>query len=130
MAPTFTLNGRAWKVTRVAPGDAALVDRTGTLTVATTDPATGIIRVSSALRGEELARVMVHEVAHAAMVSNGLLEDLHAWARPGFEVRAEEWACNLLADYGLNVLRAAHRAVGPVAWDYLPREFERMFAAR
>lgn len=124
------MNGRGWLVTRVAPDDAALVDRTGALCLATTDPATGVVRVSSALSGDMLARVLVHEVAHCAMVSYGLLEDLHAWCAPGREVEAEEWACNLLADYGLTVLRAASASMGARAWDCLPREFERLLQAR
>lgn len=130
MSATFEMNGRGWRVVRVAPDDAALIDRTGTMTVATADPETGVIRLSSALAGDDLARVLVHEVAHAAMVSYGMLDELHSWCAPGFEVQAEEWACNLLADWGLTVLRAAERVIGARAWDYLPREFERVARAR
>lgn len=129
MPPTFYMGGRGWHVTRVAPNDAALIDRTGALCLATTDPETGVVRVSSALSGDMLARVLVHELAHCAMVSYGLLDELHGWCAPGREVEAEEWACNLLADYGLTVLRAAYSAIGPRAWDYLPREFERIARA-
>ena len=129
MSPTFYMNGRGWTVRRVAPHDAALVDRTGALCLATTDPETGVVSLSSELSGSMLSRVLVHEVAHCAMVSYGLLDSLHEWCAPGREIEAEEWACNLLADYGLTIIRAASSVVGPRAWDYLPREFERVLKA-
>lgn len=130
MRPTFWLNGRAWRVVRVGPNDPALFDRTGKQAVATTDPRTGMVRISRDLHGDFLARVLVHEVAHCALVSFGMMDELHEWCAPGREVEAEEWACNLLADYGLTVLRAAYAAIGPLAWDYLPAEFERVARAR
>lgn len=121
----FWLNGQKWRVVRVEPNSSALVDRTGRLTVATTEPQSRLICLSKELTGERLTRVAVHEMAHAAMVSFGLLDDVAAFARPEKRIEAEEWCCNLIADYGLTVLRTAYALVGPMAWDVLPSELGR-----
>ena len=118
----FYLNGEKWYVVRVEPNSSALIDRTGRLTVATTEPQSHLICLSRALEGDDLARVMVHEIAHACMVSFGLMDEIARWARPERRIEAEEWCCNFLADYGMTVFRAAYALVGPMAWDVLPAE--------
>lgn len=112
MTGSFAMNGVRWDVMGADAGSTALIDRTGTATVATTDPQTGTIRISDGIGGGMLERVMLHEAAHAALVSFGLLDGLHGLARPGFEIEAEEWACNFLADYGIDVFRAAYGMLG------------------
>lgn len=119
---TIWLNNSKWYVVRVEPNSSALIDRTGKLTVGTTDPKSRLICISNRLEGDDLARVAVHEIAHAAMVSFGLLDDIARWARPESRIEAEEWCCNLLADYGMLVLKAAYGLVGSLAWELVPSE--------
>lgn len=116
------MNGRKWRMVRVDPESSALIDRTGRRTVATTDPKSNLVCISSDLHGDELARVTIHEMAHAAMVSFGLIDEIAQWARPERQIEAEEWCCNFLADYGMVVFRVAYALIGDLAWDVLPRE--------
>lgn len=118
----FWLNGQKWRMVRVGPASPALIDRRGRLTVGTTEPQSRLICLSTALSGDELARVAIHELAHAVMVSFGLLDDVARWAKPEMRVEAEEWCCNFLAEYGMTVFSTAYALVGPTAWDVLPRE--------
>ena len=48
------------------------------------------------------------------MVSYGLLDGLHRLIPEDSWVDVEEWVCNLLANYGREVVHAANVAVGPV----------------
>ena len=121
----FWFNGQKWRVVRVGPNSPALVDRSGRLTVGTTEPQSRLICLSNALSGDELARVTIHELAHAAMISFGLLDDIGRWARPDMRVEAEEWCCNFMAEYGMTVFSTAYALVGPSAWEVLPLELGR-----
>lgn len=109
---SFGMNGRIWHVVRVGPDSPALVDRTGRRTVATTDDRSGLVCLSDELSGDRLARVAAHEATHAAMVSFGLDRELAEIVPPENLVRAEEWCCNLVADYGAGILRTAVSMVG------------------
>lgn len=111
----FVINGDVWRPVMVDPSDRRLVDRTGRHRIATTDPSTRCVYLSRELRGPFLLRVMTHEVGHCAMVSYGVLERLHDIVPEGSWVDVEEWACNLLADYGAEILDAARVAIGPAA---------------
>ena len=97
---TFWMNGEPWHVQRVGRSSPALVDRTGTRTVATTDPSRRLVCISEDLKGEELARVAAHEATHACMVSYGMDVREFAFDR----IRAEEWACNLMAEHMAEVV--------------------------
>lgn len=98
----FWLNGQPWHVQRVGRDSPALVDRTGQRRLATTDPRTRLICVSEAVTRPQLEHVLTHEAAHACMVSYGLLNEVRGFASD--HVRAEEWACNLIADHAAEVL--------------------------
>lgn len=106
------MNGDIWVPVMVEPDDERLIDRTGTLRVATTDPYTMRVYLSSELRGRFLDRVLVHEVCHCALHSYGMLESLHRLIPQESWVDVEEWACNLLADRGREVIHAANTAAG------------------
>lgn len=95
----FTMNGRTWSVIFVDRFSEKLIDRTGRLTLATTDPSTNTVYISNTIHGELLTRVTKHELAHCVIVSYGLLNDIHRMTYPEYWVEAEEWACNLIADY-------------------------------
>ena len=94
------MNGIFWRVLRTDQDDPVLIDRTGRRTLAVTDPRTHCIWLAKGLYGRSLERVLLHELGHATMVSYGMLPELHRMVRPAYWTEAEEWICNLLADYG------------------------------
>lgn len=94
------MNGILWRVMFVSSYDSELIDRTGEMRVATTDPVTKTIYLSEDLRGDFLSRVLSHELGHVTMISYNMLDDLHRMVHPRYWVEAEEWICNFIADYG------------------------------
>lgn len=84
---------------------AYLVDRTGNLTVATTDPYDLTIYISSSIHGQFHDKVLVHELAHAVMLSYYLIDDIHSMVYPTYWMEAEEKVCNFIADYGFELFR-------------------------
>lgn len=112
----FVLNGEVWRPVSVSPDDERLVDRTGRPRLATTDPYTHCVYLSNRLKGFDLQTVLTHEVGHCAMHSYGLLESLHRLIPESCWIDVEEWVCNYLANYGLEILNAANTALlEPVA---------------
>lgn len=112
----------------VDPSSGWLVDRTGNLTVATTDPHTRCIYLSTDLSGDFLNRVLIHELGHCVMISYDLLDDIHRMIYPEYWIEAEEWVCNFIADYGLKIFSEAYRILGDDAWLVVPYELEKMVA--
>lgn len=108
----FEMNGDRWTIKFVNPTNGMLVDRTKNFTVATTDPLTRTVYISSELNGDFLTKVLVHELGHCAMISYGLLDDIHRVVKRRHWVRAEEWVCNFLMDYGLIIFSAASEIIG------------------
>lgn len=122
------MNGYLWRVRFVHPSSDQLVDRTGKLRVATTDPETRCIYLSSELTGDFLNRVLIHELGHCVMVSFDLLSDIHRMVKPRYWIEMEEWICNFIADYGLRIFSAAYSVLGKDAWIFVPYELERLVA--
>ena len=122
----FVMNGDSWQVKFVDPHNPSLVDRTGRLRVATTDPNTWTVYLSNNLKGDFLMTVMIHELGHCAMYSFGLLYEIHKMVRHEFWIDAEEWICNFIADYGMQIFKIAYGILGSKAWDILPKELERV----
>jgi len=83
----------------VSPISEKLVDRTGILTLGTTDPNTATVYLSSELYGELLRKVLIHELSHCVMVSYGC---------PQMSFDAEEWVCNFIIDYGTYITNLAN----------------------
>jgi len=108
----FTVNGETWRVVRVAAGDPRLIDRTGELRVATTDPTCRCVFLSASLTPPMLDRVLLHEVAHAVTVSYGLLPTLRGRVRDGDNVGVEEWAANLMENHAMEAVRVAATVLG------------------
>ena len=71
MIDEFYMNGLHWNVRWTKSKDPILVDRTGSLTVAVTDPDAMTIYLSNELRGSFLTTVVLHELSHAMMISYG-----------------------------------------------------------
>lgn len=113
---------------RVRWDSAALVDRTGNLRLATTDPDSHVISLSNRLNGGMLARVLIHEMGHAIMVSYNLIPELHKMVRPEHWIEAEEWVCNFIADYGMTVYDRASKVLGHRALECLPDAMSRLVA--
>lgn len=120
------MNGYLWRVCFVDNDDPMLVDRTGELTVATTDPTTLRVYISNDLDGSFLTRVLIHELGHCAMFSFGLLDDIHRMVQPRYWLEAEEWICNFIADYGMKIFSTAYRVLGDRAIEIIPYEIERI----
>lgn len=116
MIGPIVINGDVWRPQVVDPGDPRLRDRTGSARIATTDPSTRRVYLSRELRGAFLDRVLLHEAAHCAMISYGLLDELHRIVPEESWIDVEEWACNFLANYGREVVQAVNAALPrPVA---------------
>ncbi len=124
----FYMNGFYWRVKHVPPYSSALIDRTGTLTVATTDPKTGYVYLSEDLTGSFKIRVLIHELGHCALLSYGLLDDIHSSVPPELWIDAEEWVCNFIADYGMYIFMSAYSVLGNDAIRSVPYELDRLIA--
>lgn len=123
---TFYMNGIIWRVEFVSPHSDLLVDRTGAMTVATTDPMTHMVYLSDSLEGEFLIHVLIHELGHCILASYSLLDDIHRMCYPEKWIEMEEWVCNFLANYGWQVFTQAYSILGMNALDILPGELERL----
>ena len=108
----------------VDPTSLELVDRTGKQRVATTDPNTFCIYLSNNLRGDFLNTVFIHELGHCVMVSYNLLYEIHKMVKQEFWIEAEEWICNFISDYGMQIFKIAYGILGSKAFEILPYEME------
>lgn len=99
MRDRFELGGELWTIQTVNPTSLLLVDRTNRQTLATTDPYTHHVYISTSLGGDVLRHVLAHELGHCIMVSYGMLDRLHQMTRPEYHILMEEWVCNFLADF-------------------------------
>lgn len=55
---------------------------------------------------------MVHEAAHAITMSYGLLDDLHAMIPRKYWIQVEEWAAQLVEEFGMEALALASQSMG------------------
>lgn len=122
------MGGIIWRVVIVPPDSMELVDRTGTLTVATTDPSSHTVFLSENLTGDFLARVVVHELGHCAMISFDLISEIRRMVAPRYWVEMEEFCCNLIADYGYTIYSDAYHILGEEALYIVPKELEKVIA--
>ena len=106
------VNGEVWNVRRVSPGDPLLVDRTGNMRIATTDPSTRTVNIASNVTPPLLDQVMLHEMAHAITVSHGLLGPLRAQLPPELWVLVEEWAVELVEKYSIEAIMLTSESLG------------------
>lgn len=125
---SFSMNGYVWRICFVYPKSHYLMDRTGNLRVATTDPETRIIFLSNDLSGSFLEKVLIHEIGHCALFSFHLVDDIHRMVRPEYWIEAEEWICNFIADYGQIIYSTVYSYLGVHAWKAIPYELERLIA--
>ena len=128
MIDEFYMNGLRWNVRWTNSADPILVDRTGNLSVAVTDPDTMTIYLSNKLRGEFLTRVVLHELSHAMMISYGYLKQIHRYCKKRHWVDMEELIANLIAQQAKEIFQRAYDIVGDEAIRLVPYELERMVA--
>ena len=128
MVSSFTVNGYTWRVKMVPPESDALIDRTNTLRLATTDPDTMTIYLSSILKGSMLTRVLIHEIGHCIIWSYGLFDEIHRMVKPWYWQEAEEWICNFVADYGMTIFDRASKILGTKALYCVPEAMEKLIA--
>lgn len=114
----LVIRGNVWRVVRVTPGDPLLVDRTGTSTIATTDPLRKVIRISTSVPLSMFDRVYLHEVAHAIMDETGVTELLSAVSDRDRRILLEETLAWFLETHAIEAIDAASRSLGrPVCVD-------------
>lgn len=109
-----------WQVRSVTPDSPALVDRTGSVCLGTTDPSCLTVYIAETVKGDRLARVLVHEMVHATLWSTGMLKEFRAMVKPWHRIDAEEWVCNLVADYGWELFIQARDIMGAQAVMFIP----------
>lgn len=122
------MNGYLWHVKIVNPYSPKLVDRTGELRVATTDPIDFCVYLSSQLKGDFFTTVLIHELGHCTMISFDLIDYIHKHVSPEYWIDVEEFMCNFIADYGLKIFRTAYKLFGDDALRIVPSEIERYVA--
>lgn len=125
---SFYMNGYQWHVKIVNPYSPKLVDRTGNLTVATTDPVSFSVYLSNELKGDFFNTVLIHELGHCAMISFDLIEYIHSHVTPEYWIDVEEFMCNFIADYGLKIFKTAYELFGDDALKVVPIEIEKYVA--
>lgn len=106
------VNGELWRIVRVSSGDPLLIDRTGALRIATADPLTRTIRISSDIEPPLLDRVVLHEVAHAIAISHGLLPPLRDSIPEDMWVPMEEWNASFMERHAVEAAILASKALG------------------
>lgn len=107
----LVIRGNVWRVVRVSPGDPFLIDRTGTLRIATTDPTTKTIRISKAILPPMFDQVYLHEAAHAAMIETNLPELLSVGGKSDTTL-TEELLAWFLESYSVEIINAVNESLG------------------
>lgn len=124
----FYMNGLHWNVRWTKSKDPILVDRTGSLTVAVTDPDAMTIYLSNELRGSFLTTVVLHELSHAMMISYGYLDIIHKYCKKRYWIDMEELIANLISQQAKEIFERAYDIVGDEAIRFVPYELERLVA--
>lgn len=94
------------------PYSSELVDRTGELRIATTDPADSTVYLAYNIPKDIFHHVIIHELGHCVMLSYHLIPYIRRVVHPEYWIEAEEWVCNLIADHGVQVENIYQRIFG------------------
>lgn len=128
MIGEFFVNRHLWRVKYVHPNSKCLIDRTGKLRVATTDPSVNTIFLSTSLNEDFLKRVIIHEMTHVVLWEYNIISHIKKYCKPQYRIDMEEEICNILAEYGEMVFRIAYSVIGGEAIFIVPYEMERLVA--
>lgn len=124
----FIMNGILWHLKTVPYYSTELMDRTGNMTLATTDPVTNTIFLSDSVSGYMKKKVIAHEMGHAACVSYGLISVIRECCKSSRCIEMEEFICNFVADYGEEIFERTYEMMGDDALYYMPGYLERLIA--
>lgn len=119
------MNGIFWRIKFVDSMSPFLIDRTGDIKLATTDPKTHRVYLSDELHGNMANKVLAHELGHCVIFSYGLLDYIHEIVHPEYWFEAEEWICNFVADYGWKIFSISHHVLGDEAWSFIPYDINK-----
>lgn len=100
-----------WLVRYVSPLDPALVDRTGNLSAATTDPINKTISISSVVIPPFLDKVILHEISHALMISHGVSVSLRSSLPSGLYIFIDELLSNVIENYSIEAAYLASQSL-------------------
>lgn len=114
----FYINNDPWHVEYVKPYSPELVDRSGRLTVATTDPTSLTVYISEGLSNNYKTEVLLHELGHCFIFSYHLTDDIRRFVYQEYWEEAEEWVCNFIAKYSI---------LGNDAWIFVPYKLDYIF---
>ena len=116
----IVINGDLWRVVRVTPDDPRLIDRTGTMRIATADSESKVISIALNVMPPLLDKVLLHEIAHAVTMSHGMLDPLRAVLPDDFHVIVEEWNAQVIEYHRIEITALASESLGrPVCVDGL-----------
>ena len=101
-----------WRVVRVSPGDPFLVDRTGSRRIATADVSTKTIRISDDVMPPLLDKVLLHEVAHAAIDGSPAADILQGVPDDLQRILAEELLAWFMETHAVEVIDATSSLLG------------------
>lgn len=106
---SFYVNDIRWDIEYVDPYDTKLVDKNGSLRIATTDPDTHTIFVVKGLSDEFKEEVLIHELSHCFIFSHRLYKYIYKYVKLRYWDEAEECLCNLISLYGRDILDLADK---------------------
>lgn len=106
------IGGNVWRVVRVSPGDPFLVDRTGSRRIATADISSKTIRISEDIMPPLLDKVLLHEVAHAAIDGSPVADILRGLPDNLQSILAEELLAWFMETHAIEVIDAASSLLG------------------
>lgn len=112
MIRPLVIRGSVWRVARVSPGNPFLIDRTGVLRIATTDPVGKVIRISYAVPASLFDQVYIHEAAHAMMIEAGITDVLWQVTEERRQVLTEEMLAWFLEHHAIEVIDAVSQSLG------------------
>ena len=95
----FIINGVEWQVVKTSTTHPKLFRSNGSLSIGACDNATKKIYLNENLRGEQLKKVLCHEITHAAMFSYGV----------NLTIEQEELVADLIATYGEEIIDVTNR---------------------
>lgn len=102
------MNGLEWQVKFTSPDNPILIDRTNKMTIGVSDPQSMTVYLADNLNQDMLRHVLIHELGHCMMYSYNVLPLIHKCVKKRFWIVAEEWICNILADYAEEIIQIAN----------------------
>ena len=103
----FVINGEYWRILFVVPNDFSLLKPNGDFAIGACDDYSKTIYLSNARYGDQLRKVLCHEITHAAMFSYNV----------SLSLAQEELIAELMATFGEEIIDITN-----ILFDYLKRK--------